>query len=890
MKLLKLLGALVLFSGLAYGQATRPGCTPSNVLAASGTCTVANANGAYGASFEEIPSGSPTSVSITIQGCMNGGTCDTAADTNTSTTATVRGVTFSKVYDYYKITAGTLSGGTSPKMTVNPTLSTANNHAAGSSFTAGGDLAGTSTSQEVTGILSNPLPALSSGNLNWSGSAWQFTAGGTGTVTTFSAGTLSPLFTTSVATATTTPALTFSLSTASADQLFGNPTGSTAAPEYFGVTSPLAFSSSALGCATCVTSSGSLTSNALVTGAGSQGSQTPSSTSTLSSAGVMQLAAGGSVGSADTGTPTFTFTTNKVSLNQPLYHALTTNQIVTGTSTNLTTLNFPASSGAVTLTFPVTTEYMVGANSDTTTSHVLHATSVAGVFNSAAIATGDLPTGIPIGNVGTSGLSATLPLAITAAGAISTSSITGFRYGTASAADTAATAAQLGTLANIAQYSLHVSAGTTSAIGGIAPSSTSGAIFASAGSSANPAYDANAVVSAGGLTLGASGTAGTIALYPASGNFQTNLGSVATATNTVDFFASVPTNLHTFYCAVSSTTCTLTDSGYAYNSIPTADLAATGTFAFNNAVNTGTSAMTLNMSASTSAPSVQLPAVVGGTILAGTSTANLSAPIVIQNTNSTNNNTSITLGVTAPGTSTGQTVLNVNGAATGGDLADFGTGGSWSAGVLSGQTIVAKIGVAGALSLGSSAPACSGSGVCITEAANGTNVSSAAMINANSTTHELAVATNGATTFGQLVRTQPADIDQTSQTGSISTATLCAASAGACNVAGQYRINANFWGSGTACSSVTAGSVALTITWTDETGTAHSAIGFPMWDQSKSAMETSFYFNTALGTEGAGGSWIISTNGSVIQYATTYTACSTGTGTYNLRLTAERVR
>src|SRR5208282_1541263 len=73
--------------------------------------------------------------------------------------------------------------------------------------------------------------------------------------------------------------------------------------------------------------------------------------------------------------------------------------------------------------------------------------------------------------------------------------------------------------------------------------------------------------------LGASGTAGTLAMYPASGNFTTTLGSAATASNTIDFFATVPTNLHLFYCAVSSTTCTLTDAGYAYNAIPLTALA-----------------------------------------------------------------------------------------------------------------------------------------------------------------------------------------------------------------------------------------------------------------------------------------------------------------------------
>lgn len=80
----------------------------------------------------------------------------------------------------------------------------------------------------------------------------------------------------------------------------------------------------------------------------------------------------------------------------------------------------------------------------------------------------------------------------------------------------------------------------------------------------------------------------------------------------------------------------------------------------------------------------------------GVETANLTAPYVFTNTNSSNNNTSIGLGITTPGTSTGQTTLNINGAATGGDLTDWGTGGTWASGVLSGQTNVAKVGITGA--------------------------------------------------------------------------------------------------------------------------------------------------------------------------------------------------
>lgn len=56
---------------------------------------------------------------------------------------------------------------------------------------------------------------------------------GTGTVTDFSAGTLSPIFTTSVATSTSTPALTFALSTVAKNKFLAGPvSGADAAPTY----------------------------------------------------------------------------------------------------------------------------------------------------------------------------------------------------------------------------------------------------------------------------------------------------------------------------------------------------------------------------------------------------------------------------------------------------------------------------------------------------------------------------------------------------------------------------------------------------------------------------------------------------------------------------------
>lgn len=100
-------------------------------------------------------------------------------------------------------------------------------------------------------------------------------------------------------------------------------------------------------------------------------------------------------------------------------------------------------------------------------------------------------------------------------------------------------------------------------------------IVVGGGAGTAPSTDADASLSSGALTLGASGTAGTTILYPAGGNVTTTLGSAATSSNTVDFFSAAPTNLHMPYCAVSSTTCTLTDTGYAYNAIPYADLSIT---------------------------------------------------------------------------------------------------------------------------------------------------------------------------------------------------------------------------------------------------------------------------------------------------------------------------
>lgn len=109
------IGAILalLLSSLAYGTVQDDAVT----LATSGQGkAIVNGIGADDASFSEVPTGSISGSSLTIQGCSygpsglaDGSFCDSATDTYTGTTSSIRPVTFSTKYKYFWIT-GTWTG------------------------------------------------------------------------------------------------------------------------------------------------------------------------------------------------------------------------------------------------------------------------------------------------------------------------------------------------------------------------------------------------------------------------------------------------------------------------------------------------------------------------------------------------------------------------------------------------------------------------------------------------------------------------------------------------------------------------------------------------------------------------------------------------------------
>jgi hypothetical protein len=179
---------------------------------------------------------------------------------------------------------------------------------------------------------------------------------------------------------------------------------------------------------------------------------------------------------------------------------------------------------------------------------------------------------------------------------------------------------------------------------------------------------------------------------------------------------------------------------------------------------------------------------------------------------------------------------------------------------------------------------------CSSEGTAPTAVTAVDQIYGDSTAHAFKASVNGGTA-GLLAMVMPGAIHQTAKTATISTTTLCAASAGACNQAGQYQIRVGFIQTGTACTTVTAGSVIFGVTWVDTNGTTHTAVPVPISNQAApTAVAGAFNFTTGLTSAGGSGVLNISTNGTVINYVATYAACTSGTGTYQLDATVTRLQ
>lgn len=103
----------------------------------------------------------------------------------------------------------------------------------GSTNTMRMDISAEPTASWTLNVPANPPASASTWSIAPDGTVTYATLGGGGTVTTFSAGNLSPLFSASVATPTSTPALSFTLTNQSANVVFAGPTtGGAAAPTF----------------------------------------------------------------------------------------------------------------------------------------------------------------------------------------------------------------------------------------------------------------------------------------------------------------------------------------------------------------------------------------------------------------------------------------------------------------------------------------------------------------------------------------------------------------------------------------------------------------------------------------------------------------------------------
>ena len=186
----KLLLCLMLLGCSVWASATTVYCTsPANsqapicplVTTSATVVSVSNLPLTFNATFEEVFTGSPASVTVTIVGVNKGGTQSGTLDSNTSTSSAVRYVNSTTVvYTSYLVTAS-WTGGTNVTFQLNPVLSTARNGSGG-----GGGGGFTTAAQVVAafaGCSGVQYLGADTNCHNSSGLPTQFSTNGTTTIT-----------------------------------------------------------------------------------------------------------------------------------------------------------------------------------------------------------------------------------------------------------------------------------------------------------------------------------------------------------------------------------------------------------------------------------------------------------------------------------------------------------------------------------------------------------------------------------------------------------------------------------------------------------------------------------------------------------------------------------
>lgn len=366
------------------------------------------------------------------------------------------------------------------------------------------------------------------------------------------------------------------------------------------------------------------------------------------------------------------------------------------------------------------------------------------------------------------------------------------------------------------------------------------------------ALNATGAITGTTISLGTDNSVvGSLTLANSAAAAHTIWTSGATTTNTIAGFATVPTTGHLVTCTVSSTTCTLTDGG----AVPAGTVTSVS---FTGGL--------ISVATATSTPAFTVAGTSGG------------IPYF-----------------SAASTWASSTALTANGVVYGGGagVAPNSTAAGAAGTVLIGGTPPSFSATPTVTSIGTGTPptctAGTGGVYCAGEGTAPTAASAVDQLYGDSTAHTFRTQVNGGSP-GMVEIIQPGAIRSTGLVAAVSTATLCAASAGACNQAGTYHVHIALYQSGTACSANTTAGVTPSLTWTDGNGTAHSAQGVPM-DTNASLVATSGTMAWGATTLGAWGSgdMNIDTNGTIIQYAIAFAQCTTGTATYAASLAVTRI-